>query len=154
LILAEDQFAVGDVIQIGDKSGLVENLNLRVNQLRNSEGQLITIPNSNITDVSNLTRLWSRLDFSIVVAYDNYPQQVLDVLSQVSKQFYSEPEWRDRLTEPPEMLGIDDLSHIGMLVRVWIKTVPMEQLPFACLSLDFTIIISLFHRFTTLPKTG
>ncbi|MGV0106496.1 Mechanosensitive ion channel protein MscS [Nostoc sp. DSM 114160] len=58
LILLEDQFAVGDVIEIGNKSGLVENLNLRVTQLRNGEGKLITIPNSNITDVNNLTRLW------------------------------------------------------------------------------------------------
>ncbi len=127
LILIEDQFAVGDVIQIGDKSGLVENLNLRVTQLRNSEGKLITIPNSNITNVSNLTRLWSRVDFSILVAYENDPKQVLDVLRQVSQQMYHEPEWRDRIPEPPNVLGIDDLSHMGMLVRVWIKTVPMEQ---------------------------
>jgi small conductance mechanosensitive channel len=127
LVLIEDQFAVGDVIEIGDKGGLVENLNLRVTQLRNGEGQLITIPNSNITDVRNLTRLWSRVDFSIVVAYENDPKQVLDVLKQVSKQLYSEPEWRDRLPETPEVLGIDDLSHTGMLVRVWIKTAPMEQ---------------------------
>ncbi|MUG91731.1 mechanosensitive ion channel [Scytonema sp. UIC 10036] len=127
LILVEDQFAVGDVIQIGDKSGLVENLNLRVTQLRNNEGQLITIPNSNITNVSNLTRLWSRIDFSIVVAYENDPLYVLDVLRQISKQLYSEPEWREILPELPEVLGIDDLSHTGMLVRVWIKTAPMEQ---------------------------
>jgi moderate conductance mechanosensitive channel len=127
LILMEDQFAVGDVIQIGDKSGLVENLNLRVTQLRNNEGQLITIPNSNITNVSNLTRLWSRIDFSIVVAYENNPMHVLDVLRQISKQLYSEPEWREILPELPEVLGIDDLSHTGMLVRVWIKTAPMEQ---------------------------
>lgn len=127
LILMEDQFAVGDVIQIGDKSGLVENLNLRVTQLRNAEGQLITIPNSNIVNVCNLTRLWSRVDFSIIVAYESDPKQVLDVLRKVSQQFYSKPEWRARLLEPPEVLGIDDISHIGMLVRVWIKTAPMEQ---------------------------
>ncbi|WP_335213445.1 mechanosensitive ion channel family protein [Nostoc sp.] len=127
LILMEDQFAVGDVIEIADKSGLVENLNLRVTQLRNNEGKLITIPNSNITNVSNLTRLWSRVDFSIVVAYENDPKQVLEILKQVSKQLYSEVEWRDRLLESPQVLGIDDLSHIGMLVRVWIKTAPMEQ---------------------------
>ncbi|MBD2770758.1 mechanosensitive ion channel family protein [Iningainema tapete] len=127
LILMEDQFAVGDVIQIGDKGGLVENLNLRVTQLRNGEGQLITIPNSTITHVSNLTRLWSRVDFSVVIAYENDPKQVLDVLRQVSQQMYSEPEWHHRLPELPEVLGIDDLSHTGMLVRVWIKTVPMEQ---------------------------
>lgn len=127
LILMEDQFAVGDVIEIGNKSGLVENLNLRVTQLRNGEGKLITIPNSNITDVNNLTRLWSRVDFSIVVAYENDPKQVLEILRQVSQQLYSEVEWRDRLPELPEVLGIDDLSHTGMLVRVWIKTAPMEQ---------------------------
>ncbi|MEH2249247.1 mechanosensitive ion channel family protein [Nostoc sp.] len=127
LILMEDQFAVGDVIEIGDKSGLVENLNLRVTQLRNDEGKLITIPNSNITNVSNLTRLWSRVDFSIVVGYKNDPKQVLEILKQVSKQLYSEVEWRDRLVESPQVLGIDDLSHMGMLVRVWIKTAPMEQ---------------------------
>ncbi|MEH2293790.1 mechanosensitive ion channel family protein [Nostoc sp.] len=127
LILMEDQFAVGDVIEIGDKSGLVENLNLRVTQLRNNEGKLITIPNSNITNVSNLTRFWSRVDFSIVVAYENDPKQVLEILKQVCKQLYREVEWRDRLPELPQVLGIDDLSHMGMLVRVWIKTAPMEQ---------------------------
>lgn len=127
LILIEDQFAAGDVIEIDNKSGLVENLNLRVTQIRNSEGQLITIPNSSITSVCNLTRLWSRVDFSILVAYENDPKQVLDILQQVSQQMYSEPEWRDRLPELPEVLGIDDLSHTGMLVRVWIKTAPMEQ---------------------------
>ncbi|UBF24852.1 mechanosensitive ion channel family protein [Kovacikia minuta CCNUW1] len=127
LILIEDQFAVGDVIKIGEKSGLVENLNLRVTQLRNGEGQLITIPNSTITDVSNLTRLWSRVDFSIVVAYENDPKQVLEVLRQVSQELYSETAWRDRLLESPEVLGIDDLSHTGMLVRVWLKTAPMQQ---------------------------
>ena len=127
LILIEDQFAVGDVVEIGDKSGLVESLNLRVTQLRNSEGQLITIPNSNIINVCNLTRSWSRVDFSILVDYDNDPETVLGLLRQISEQMYSEPEWHDRLLELPEVLGIDDLSHMGMLVRVWIKTAPMEQ---------------------------
>lgn len=127
LILVEDQFAVGDVIQIDQQSGLVENLNLRVTQLRNSEGHLITIPNSTVANVCNLTRLWSRIDFSIVVAYENDPKRVLDVLKQVSQQMYDDPQWRDRIPELPEVLGIDDLSHTGMLVRVWIKTAPMEQ---------------------------
>jgi len=127
LILIEDQFAIGDVIEIGNKSGLVESLNLRVTQLRSGEGKLITIPNSTITDVSNLTRLWSRIDFSIMVAYENDPIKVINILKQVSKELYSEPEWLERLPEPPEVLGIDDLSHAGMLIRVWIKTAPMEQ---------------------------
>jgi small conductance mechanosensitive channel len=69
LILIEDQYAVGDVVSIGDDAGLVENMNLRITQLRDAEGRLITIPNSAITHVRNLTRTWSRVDFSIEVAY-------------------------------------------------------------------------------------
>lgn len=127
LILLEDQFAVGDVVTIGTEGGLVENLNLRITQLRNSEGQLITIPNSSIIQVKNLTRLWSRVDFSIEVAYENDPKEVLNVLSQVAQQMYDEPQWHEHIIEPPEVLGIDSLSHNGMLVRVWIKTFPMQQ---------------------------
>ncbi|MUG91360.1 mechanosensitive ion channel [Scytonema sp. UIC 10036] len=127
LILIEDQFAVGDVIQVGDESGLVETLNLRVTQLRNGEGKLITIPNSSIIAVKNLTRLWSRVDFSIEVAYKNDPKQVLAVLHQVAEQLYSEPEWRERMPSPPEVLGIDQMSQTGMLMRVWIQTTPMQQ---------------------------
>lgn len=127
LILIEDQFAVGDVIAVGDQEGLVENLNLRVTQLRNSTGQLITISNSNITDVKNLTRLWSRVDFSIEVAYQNDPQQVLGILEQVAEQLYDDLEWREYIPEPPEVLGIEQISQTGMLMRVWIKTTPMQQ---------------------------
>ena len=58
LILIEDQYAVGDVIKIGSASGLVEHLNLRVTQIRNGEGSLVTIPNSSIVQVENLTRSW------------------------------------------------------------------------------------------------
>lgn len=127
LILWEDQFAIGDVIQIGNEGGLVENMNLRMTQLRNGEGQLITIPNSSISQVRNLTRSWSRVDFSIEVAYDADVDEALEVMRQVATQMYDEPEWRDRMPDPPEVLGVDQLAHTGMLIRVWLKTRPLEQ---------------------------
>jgi len=65
LILAEDQYAIGDVIDVGSASGLVENLNLRVTQSRKADGELVMIPNSAITEVKNLTQSWSRVNFSI-----------------------------------------------------------------------------------------
>lgn len=127
LILVEDQFAVGDVIDLGDARGMVENMNLRITQLRNSEGELITIPNSAITKVRNLTRLWSRLDFTIEVAYENDPQKVLALLEEVAIGLYNEPEWHQRISAPPQVLGLDNLSPKGMSVRVWIKTAPLQQ---------------------------
>ncbi|MDJ0592926.1 MAG: mechanosensitive ion channel family protein [Pleurocapsa sp. MO_226.B13] len=127
LIILEDRFAVGDVIVINGMDGFVEDFNLRLTQLRNPEGQLITIPNSAIAEVRNLTRLWSRVDFTIEVAYENDPDKVLAVLESVAQSMYHSPEWQDKLPEPPEILGIENLSHTGMLVRVWIKTAPLQQ---------------------------
>ena len=127
LIILEDRFAVGDVIVVNDLGGFVENFNLRITQLRDPEGQLITIPNSAIAEVRNLTRLWSRVDFTIEVAYENDPDKVLKVLESVALQMYHSPDWQDKLPNPPEVLGIDSLSHAGMLIRVWIETAPLQQ---------------------------
>lgn len=127
LILIEDQFAVGDVVMIQDSAGLVENLNFRVTQLRDGEGKLITIPNSSIITVKNLTRQWSRVDFEIEIAYEADLEQALELLRTISTKMYAEPDWRDRILEPPEVLGVDRLSHEGMLLKVWIKTAPLQQ---------------------------
>jgi len=127
LILAEDQFAIGDVIDLGHVSGLVEELNLRVTQLRSANGELITIPNSAITEVKNLTRTWSRVNFSIDVAYQTDPAKALSVLQDVAKDFYEDPEWHDKMLHVPDVLGIDHISHTGMTITTWIQTAPAQQ---------------------------
>jgi small conductance mechanosensitive channel len=127
LILVEDQFAIGDVIDVGQFSGVVENLNLRVTQLRDGEGRLITIPNSTITEVQNSTRLWSQVDFSIEVAYENDPVQVFAVMNKIAQSLYDDPQWRDVLPSPPQVLGLENLSPMGMQVRVLLRTLPGKQ---------------------------
>jgi moderate conductance mechanosensitive channel len=127
LIILEDQYAVGDVIMVGELGGLVENMNLRITQIRNNEGQLITIPNSSIAIVRNLSKDWARVDLTIRVAYDNNPDRALDVLRKLAEEIYQEHIWQAKIIEPPEVLGIDDLQHSGMLIRIWIKTEPLEQ---------------------------
>lgn len=127
LILSEDQYGIGDFITVGTVTGLVENMNLRITQLRNAEGRLITIPNSLIAQVENLTRLWSRVDFTIEVAYDTDLKQALALLEQVGQQMYSEPEWQPLLLKPPDVLGIEHLSHAGAQIRIWLQTQPLQQ---------------------------
>lgn len=129
LILWEDQYGIGDVIAINGSTGFVEDMNLRITQLRDAEGRLITIPNSSITKVENLTRTWSRVDFSLEVDYDTDINRVLQVIGEVAQQMYQETDWRDRILDAPEILGVDRLSHEGMLIRVWIKTKPLQQWP-------------------------
>ncbi|HEY9762985.1 MAG TPA: mechanosensitive ion channel family protein [Trichocoleus sp.] len=127
LILFEDQYAVGDVILIGEVSGLVENMNLRITQLRDSEGQLITIPNGTISVVRNLSKDWSRVDLNIELAYSTDPDHALNVIRQLAQNLYQDPEWQAKMPEPPEVLGIEQVTHMGMLIRVWIKTLPLQQ---------------------------
>lgn len=127
LILCEDQYGIGDFIAVGTAMGLVENMNLRITQLRNAEGRLITIPNGLISQVDNLTRVWSRVDFTIEVAYDANLKHALTVLNQVSQQFYEHPDWQPLLIKTPEVLGVDRLSHAGSLIRVWLQTQPLQQ---------------------------
>lgn len=127
LILLEDQYAVGDVIMVGEVSGLVENMNLRITQLRNNEGRLITIPNSAIAVVQNLSKDWSRVDIAIDVAYGTDPDHALEVIRRVGESMYSDREWRAKMPEAPEVLGIDELDHTGLLIRVWLKTQPLQQ---------------------------
>ncbi|AIE72911.1 MULTISPECIES: mechanosensitive ion channel family protein [unclassified Synechocystis] len=127
LVLAEDQYAIGDVIDVGFAAGGVENLNLRVTQLRSAGGELVTIPNSAITQVKNLTRSWSRANVSINVAYDTDPAKAINVLRQVGENLYDDPEWRDKMLAVPDVLGIDSLTHEGMTITIWIQTAPAQQ---------------------------
>lgn len=127
LILWEDQYAIGDIVAIGTDEGLVENMNLRVTQLRNVDGQLITIPNSSVAVVRNNTRTWSRVNFAIDIDYDTDVDHALTIIRMVANQMQQDKEWRDRIIEPPEVLGVDSLSHMGIQVRVWIKTQPGMQ---------------------------
>jgi moderate conductance mechanosensitive channel len=127
LILLEDQFGVGDVVAIGDVSGLVENLNLRITQLRSSQGHLITIPNSAITVVQNLSKEWSRVDLSVSVAYESDLEQALGVIRQVAQSMSQDTDWEAIILDEPEVLGVENLDETGATVRIWIKTQPLKQ---------------------------
>jgi len=126
-ILIEDQYAVGDVVVIDGIGGFVENMNLRITQLRNEEGRLITIPNGTVSIVENLTKDWSRVNFTLKFAYNTNPEQALELLHRVTRDLYTDLDWQDKFPEPPEVLGIDDIDHTGLLIRVWIKTKPANQ---------------------------
>ena len=131
LILWEDQYAVGDVVIIGDQGGLVENITLRVTRLRNLDGELITIPHRSIEMVRNLSSDWSRVNYAIEVGYDADVDRSLKIIEAVAQQLYCDPQWQEQILEPPEILGVDNISHRGILIRLIIKTQPLQQWPVA-----------------------
>ncbi|ACC79781.1 mechanosensitive ion channel family protein [Nostoc punctiforme] len=127
LIILEDQYALGDVINVGDVGGLVENLNLRMTQLRDSEGRLITIPNSEIKVVANLSSRWSRADLTIPIAYQADTEHALKLIETVAFEMNQEMQWQRQILEPPQVLGIDQFGDRGLIIRVWFKTQPLKQ---------------------------
>lgn len=127
LVILEDQFGVGDVIQVGDYTGAVETLNLRMTQIRNAEGQLITIPNSEIRIVANLSSEWSRVDLNIPIPYDANVDQTLDLIQSTAVAMAEDSDWQAHIIEPPQLMGIDDFDNRGLVAKVWIKTQPLQQ---------------------------
>ncbi|MBH8565005.1 mechanosensitive ion channel family protein [Nostoc sp. CENA67] len=127
LIIIEDQYALGDVIAVGDVGGLVENLNLRMTQLRDSEGRLITIPNSEIKIVANLSSRWARADLTIPIAYEADVDHALQLIGSVAIEMDQDPKWQHQILETPQVLGIDNFGDRGLIIRVWIKTQPLKQ---------------------------
>ncbi|MEC4891777.1 MAG: mechanosensitive ion channel family protein [Oscillatoria sp. PMC 1051.18] len=126
-IILEDQYAVGDVIGVGDYGGLVENLNLRITQLRDAEGRLITIPNSEVKIVANLSNGWSRADLNIPVPYHADIDRCIAIVRSTAEKMAQEEDWKKQILDPPQVLGVDNFSDRGAIVRVWIMTVPLKQ---------------------------
>lgn len=127
LILAEDQFSVGDAIAVGNLTGRVEALTLRVTKLRDAEQRLIVIPNSEIRTVANLSNHYSQADLRIPIAYGADLDQALAILNQLSDDLAADPQWSEILLDRPQVLGIDEFSASGSMVRVWIRTTPLQQ---------------------------
>ncbi|WP_460207178.1 mechanosensitive ion channel family protein [Scytonema sp. NUACC21] len=127
LIILEDQYALGDVINVGNVGGLVENLNLRMTQVRDAEGRLITIPNSEVKIVANLSSRWSRADLTIPVAYDADIDEALQLIKTVALDMDRDTQWQHQIVETPQVLGVDNFGDRGLIIRVWIKTQPLKQ---------------------------
>lgn len=126
LIVFEDQYGIGDIIDTGTWSGTVEGLNLRITQLRNPEGKLITIPNSQMGAVANLTKSWSRVDLNVPVAYDTDIKAAIKVIETTAVEMSLDPKWRWQIVET-QLEGIEDFSDRGLMVKIWIKTRPLKQ---------------------------
>jgi len=130
-IILEDQYAVGDVVGIADATGTVEAINLRITQLRDTEGRLITIPNSEIRTVTNYTSNWSQVDLKIPIAYQADVEKAIQIIQEISDSMMRDRHWQKDILETPTLLGVDEFSYQGVIIRVWIKTKPLQQWPIA-----------------------
>ncbi len=126
-IVLEDQYAVGDVIQVNNETGRVEYFTIRRTVVRNPHGAIVTIPNSLIGQVSNLSRDWSQVFVDVTVPSDELVGRALTLLEKIVGDFRADAQWSAALVDGPRVLGVESLSLDGTVVRLQVKTALNRQ---------------------------
>ncbi|HCJ57462.1 MAG TPA: mechanosensitive ion channel protein MscS [Clostridiaceae bacterium] len=124
-ILFEDQYAVGDYVSIGPATGNVEDIGLRITKIRAFNGDLHIIPNGEIKTVINHSRGNSLAIIDISIAYEADADKAISILKDIGSSFYENN--RDRVIEPPEVLGIISFGESDAKIRMIMKTASLKH---------------------------
>jgi small conductance mechanosensitive channel len=126
-MIFEDQYGVGDAVDLGEAIGTVEAVGLRVTRLRDVEGTVWYVRNGEIIRVGNQSQNWARTVLDIPVALDQDLHRVQEVLRDVAHDLWDDEEFKHLVIEEPEVWGVQDLTPNWITVRVTLKTAPLEQ---------------------------
>jgi len=126
-IVFEDQYVVGDTIQIGDTTGRVEHLTLRRTVLRDARGALVTIANGEIRTVGNLSRDWSQAFVDISLPPETPLQRTLQAIEAAAAELRGDAAWSQALVDGPRILGVQEFDRSASTVRLQVRTAPTRQ---------------------------
>jgi small conductance mechanosensitive channel len=126
-MLVEDQYGVGDVIDVGGTSGTVEAVSLRITRLRDVSGVVWHIRNGTIPKAGNKSQGWARAVVDFPVPYRHDIPQVRQVMAQTATAMWQEPTWHEIILEEPEVWGVQTLYTDAVLLRVVARTMPLRQ---------------------------
>jgi moderate conductance mechanosensitive channel len=126
-MLVEDQYGVGDVINVDGTTGTVEAVSLRVTRLRDVNGVVWHIRNGVIKKAGNESHGWARAVVDFPLPYDHDIPAVRELMTSTARQMWQEPRWHDILLEEPEVWGVQSLSSDAIIMRVAARTAPLRQ---------------------------
>jgi small-conductance mechanosensitive channel len=126
-LLFEDAVAVGDVVQLGGLSGVVEQLSVRSIKLRAVDGSLHIIPFSAVTSVTNQTRDFAFAVVDVSVDYREDTDEVAETLRGIAAEMRQDPRWRPVIRDDLDVMGVDRLGDSGVVMRVRLKTEPSQR---------------------------
>ncbi len=126
-MILEDQFGVGDFVDLGEATGTIEEVGLRVTRLRDVSGQVWYVRNGEILRVGNLSQGWSTGTVVVPVAADSDPVKVLAVLEKTMDEIEADEAFADVLLERPSVAGIDAVSGGTMTVKIFAKCAPNQH---------------------------
>jgi small-conductance mechanosensitive channel len=126
-IVLENQYSEGDVVRIAGVDGVVEAFSLRRTTLRDLDGTVHTVPNGQITVASNMTRLWSRVNLDVGVAFDSDIDRATALIDRVGEELQADEEWGPRLLEAPAVVRVDAVAGSVVTLKVLGQVRAAEQ---------------------------
>lgn len=123
-VVIEDQYGVGDTVDLGEAKGTVEKVTLRTTMVRDLEGTLWVVPNGEIKRVANKSQLWARAVVDLRVAYDSDLEQALNVIRESASTVVAS---ETRALEAPDVLGVESFTDGAVIIRVTVRTEPGAQ---------------------------
>ena len=126
-IVFEDQYGVGDNVDLGEASGQVERVSLRTTRIRDIEGTLWVVPNGEIRRVANHSQLWARTVLDIEVDYSTDIDAAIEVIQQTAIALWEDQAEATTILESPEVWGVQSLAESAVVIRLAVKTEPSEQ---------------------------
>jgi small-conductance mechanosensitive channel len=126
-MILEDQYGVGDTVDLGEATGTVEAVSLRITRVRDVNGTVWYVRNGEILRVGNQSQNWARTVLDVTVSYDADLDAVQRILQEVATTTYENEQFHDVIIEAPEVWGVERFDKDGVVVRVVLKTAPAQQ---------------------------
>jgi moderate conductance mechanosensitive channel len=126
-MLLEDQYGVGDLIDVGEATGTVEEVTLRVTKLRDPSGVAWYVRNGEINRVANKSQGWSTAVVDLPVAYTEDVEKVIAIIRAVVAEMYADEKWSPVMIDEPTVAGVEQITGNTVTIRVFAKTEPNEQ---------------------------
>lgn len=126
-LMLENQYRIGDVVDIEGLSGAVEDISLRKTTLRNLDGTVHHIPHGSITKVSNLSKDFARVNMDMGVAYSTDIEQLIRVINETGKELAADPAFSDSIISPPQFLRVNEFADSAIVVKILGDTKPLKQ---------------------------
>ena len=121
-MVIEDQLGVGDVVDLGPATGVVESVGIRITDIRDVNGTLWHVRNGEIVRVGNLSQGWARAIIDLAVPYESDIEEVEALILKTALDMAAEPKWKRLIMEKPELWGIESISAEAVVVRLVVKT--------------------------------
>ncbi|GAA0992539.1 mechanosensitive ion channel family protein [Subtercola frigoramans] len=121
-MVVEDQLGVGDVVDVGPATGVVEAVGIRVTTLRDVNGTLWFVRNGEILRVGNMSQGWARVIIDLAIPYDTDVDAVQARMLETANELAQNPKWRSRILEKPEIWGLESISAEALVIRLVMKT--------------------------------